>query len=620
MNTSAQSLQARIGKYRLLAELGSGGMAHVFLAVVRSSSGFSKLVVLKVLRQTMAREADSLQMFLDEARLAGRLNHPNVVQTYEVTEMDGQHVIIMEYLDGQPLSSVLGGMSRLEVAQRNPMYALRAVVDALGGLHYAHEAKDYDGGPLNLVHRDVSPQNIFITYDGQVKVLDVGIAKAVTSMAETRQGVLKGKLGYMAPERFTDEGIDRRVDIYAMGVVLWEILAGQRLWKRQSEAQLVHKILSGQVQRPSELVPGVPETIERVCMRSLARNRDERYSTAADFQADLESAIATVGTSAGARDLGTFVAELFAEQRQAVTSAVESQLSATLTDDECDVEVPGAEDDSDARRSNPVASCSGSVPPGLARLGNAGDWNAGSSDKEIVVDWNTQGSGASKIGVLQASLPSQAVAAGAARRRTVLALVLIAGVLVVAVVGGLGLGKSKGPDGNGVASIGSEQRSYGASAGANSAAATVSATAQPNTVVVEIEAKPTRAKITYDSEVLAANPSTKHIARDGRTHRLRVEAEGYETQTIEFIADKDRVLVVVLDKLQEVAPKGQGEGQRISGSTKGGAAATAAKQEQAVTQPSSPASDNSSEGASDGLRARPKRKTDRKVDVTNPWE
>src|SRR5260370_910736 len=187
------------GKYKLLAELGRGGMANVYLAVARGPSGFNKLVVLKCLRSDLASDTELLAMFLDEARLAARLNHPHVVQTYEVGEYVGRPVIVMEYLEGQVLSSLV---QRAQSNNALPLSLhLRVIIDALEGLHHAHELTDYDGKPLGLVHRDISPQNVFVTFDGHVKVLDFGIAKAATSQSQTATGILKGKVKYMAPEQ-----------------------------------------------------------------------------------------------------------------------------------------------------------------------------------------------------------------------------------------------------------------------------------------------------------------------------------------------------------------------------------------------------------------------------------
>jgi serine/threonine-protein kinase len=218
---------ATFGKYQLCAKLGSGGQAEVYLALMKGPAGWSKLVVLKRLRSPVGGDAQLVSMFLDEARLAARLGHPNVVHTYEVGDHAGEYFIAMEYLEGQPMNKV----ARTPEARRRmrPAMWARVAAEALSGLHYAHELADYDGTPLGIVHRDVSPHNIFVTYDGEVKLVDFGVAKALTNNEKTETGALKGKVSYMAPEQAMGTP-DRRADLFSMGCVLWEFLTGQKLF------------------------------------------------------------------------------------------------------------------------------------------------------------------------------------------------------------------------------------------------------------------------------------------------------------------------------------------------------------------------------------------------------
>jgi serine/threonine-protein kinase len=210
----------QVDRYRLIAGIGTGGMADVYLAVYGNADidRFQKLLVLKILKPELSADPEFVAMFLDEARLAARLNHPNVVQTIEVGENAGRHFLAMEYLEGQPLNrvmQVLGGHSGFDLSGR-----LTVLLRALAGLDYAHELADYDGTPLSVVHRDVSPGNILVGYGGQIKLMDFGIAKAKDSSSETRVGMFKGKTAYMAPEQARAGAVDRRADIYAAGVVL----------------------------------------------------------------------------------------------------------------------------------------------------------------------------------------------------------------------------------------------------------------------------------------------------------------------------------------------------------------------------------------------------------------
>ena len=207
-------------------------MADVFLAVQSgpTGSGFQKLMVVKRLRQNLADEPEFVAMLVDEARIAARLNHPNVVQTNEVGELNGQYFIAMEYLDGQPLHRIQHRNAQRQKDGATAPFSkdLQYVVllDVLAGLHHAHELLDYDGTPLQIVHRDMTPHNIFVTYEGQVKVVDFGIARAVGRSAETRQGIIKGKVRYMAPEQAIGHNVDRRADVFAIGIILWEVASG----------------------------------------------------------------------------------------------------------------------------------------------------------------------------------------------------------------------------------------------------------------------------------------------------------------------------------------------------------------------------------------------------------
>ncbi|HSC87419.1 MAG TPA: serine/threonine-protein kinase, partial [Polyangiaceae bacterium] len=256
--TSASPAAPRFqGKYRVLAQLGQGGTANVMLAVARGPSGFNKLVVLKSMRGNAQAEPEIAKMFLSEARLAARLNHHNVVQTNEVFESPEGPVIVMEYLEGQALSQVAARARGKDVFPLR--MHLRVICEALAGLHHAHELSDFDGRPLGVVHRDVSPHNVFITYDGQVKVLDFGIAKLSGAHADTATGVLKGKLRYMAPEQITGEAIDRRADIFAIGVMLWEAASGQRMWRDVSDVTIMNRILNAELPSLREAKPDAPD-------------------------------------------------------------------------------------------------------------------------------------------------------------------------------------------------------------------------------------------------------------------------------------------------------------------------------------------------------------------------
>jgi serine/threonine-protein kinase len=317
-------------KFRDIAELGKGGMGDVFLTVAPGPVGFNKLLVHKRLRPTLACDPEFLRIFLNEARLSARLNHANIVQTYEVGFDGSNHYIAMEYLDGQPLHRILrrarsGTTFTLEMQ-------LRVLADMLAGLHYAHELCDYDGEPLAIIHRDISPANIFVCYDGQVKLVDFGIAKS-TKSGETQIGVFKGKIQYVSPEQYRGDPLDRRADIYSTGVVLWEAATGRRMWKDAGDVTVIHRVATGDVPPPSSVNPGVPPRLEAICMKALALRPEDRYPTAAALQADIEAFLQERGARLTARDVGAAISPWFAEERAHLKVLIDDQMRAATDPD-----------------------------------------------------------------------------------------------------------------------------------------------------------------------------------------------------------------------------------------------------------------------------------------------
>jgi serine/threonine-protein kinase len=297
-------------------------MAHVFLAVGRGPSGFNKLVVLKVMKKHLAVDNDMRRMFLAEARLSARLNHANIVQVYEVADGGASPCIVMEYLEGQSMASVLrAGGERFTL----PMQ-LRTIAETLAGLHYSHELRDYDGTPLQIVHRDVSPQNVFVTYDGVVKLLDFGIAKVTSAPTETQTGIVKGKISYMAREQLLGEPLDRRADIFSVGCMLWAAAAGATMWEGQPEGTIMRCLIQGDIPKPSTKRP-VDPTLEAIVMKAVAADPVDRYPTALDLQQDIDQYLAGLSTPPTTRTVGVLVSELFANERSGRDTTVSSALS-----------------------------------------------------------------------------------------------------------------------------------------------------------------------------------------------------------------------------------------------------------------------------------------------------
>ena len=315
------------GKYQLFASLGRGGMADVFLAVARGQMGFNKLAVIKRLRQALAEESAFRTMFLDEARLAARLSHPNIVHTYEVGEQGGVYFIAMEYLEGQSLNKVLKeALRRKEVIE--PEVGARIIADALGGLAYAHALADYDGRPLGIIHRDVSPHNIFVTYDGHTKLVDFGIAKAALSSTETEVGVLKGKVAYMSPEQAMGGRIDQRADLFAMGIVLWELIARQRLMTGESAANTLHKLMNEPIPRLSRAVPGIDPALEAIVMRSLEKDPNYRFQSAGEMRDALDDWLRSRPRQTRQEDVSRKMLGLFGTVREEVQRQVQKHMGA----------------------------------------------------------------------------------------------------------------------------------------------------------------------------------------------------------------------------------------------------------------------------------------------------
>lgn len=273
---------------RFLCRLGQGGMAEVHLANAAPPNAPPSLVVVKRMHQQHVDDPSTVGMFLDEARLALRLSHPNIVRTDRLGSFDGRHGIVMEFLEGQPFHQVLKRAYETE-ATLSLEVVVQIAIAALDGLHYAHELKDQEGNPLQIVHRDVSPQNLFITYDGAVKLLDFGIAKNALQDGRTRTGLLKGKVSYMAPEQARGDELDRRADIWSLGVVLWEAVTGSRLFKGSNEAATLHMTLTDDVAPPSMRRPDLPPELEAILLRALQRDPAQRYATAAAMRDELEA-------------------------------------------------------------------------------------------------------------------------------------------------------------------------------------------------------------------------------------------------------------------------------------------------------------------------------------------
>jgi serine/threonine-protein kinase len=280
----------RLGRYVLHEPIATGGMASVHFGRALGPVGFARAVAIKRLHPHLAHDPEFVTMFLDEARLAARVLHPNVVSTLDVVSTKGEVFVVMEYVRGEALSRLFGSARAVGI-QVPPAVVASIAVGVLHGLHAAHEAKTEQGEPLSIVHRDVSPQNILVGDDGLARIADFGVAKAAWRFQCTREGQIKGKLSYMSPEQAGRDPVDRRADIYAMGIVLWEGLTGRRLFEGDSPASILASILSMEVEPPSRIVPSIPAALDRVVARALSRDPAARFATALEMTTAIESAL-----------------------------------------------------------------------------------------------------------------------------------------------------------------------------------------------------------------------------------------------------------------------------------------------------------------------------------------
>ncbi|HJK92685.1 MAG TPA: serine/threonine-protein kinase, partial [Polyangiaceae bacterium LLY-WYZ-15_(1-7)] len=280
------------GKYLLLERIAVGGMAEVFLSKSFGIEGFEKVIAIKRILPTMAEDDDFIEMFIDEAKIAGHLNHANIVPIYELGKIGESHYIAMEYVWGKDLLQIMNRFRRMRKRMPPTMVGFIAT-KMCEALEYAHTKRDRRGQPLNLIHRDISPQNILCSYDGAVKLIDFGIAKAASRTTKTQAGVLKGKFGYMSPEQVRGLPIDHRSDIFAVGTCMYEMLTADRLFVGESDFSTLEKVRHAAVQAPSEMVPGVPKEFDEIVMRALAREPADRWQSAGELQEAIMEFLAT---------------------------------------------------------------------------------------------------------------------------------------------------------------------------------------------------------------------------------------------------------------------------------------------------------------------------------------
>lgn len=320
-NQSVQPI--RFGKYVLLDRINVGGMAEVFKAKAFGVEGFEKIVAIKRILPTMSEDDEFIKMFVDEARITVQLHHENIVQVHELGREADQYYIAMEYVSGRDMRQVLDAMKKR--GQRIPVAtAAYIAANVAEGLDYAHHKTDASGKNLKLIHRDVSPQNILVSYDGAVKITDFGIAKAEDRASKTQAGVLKGKFAYMSPEQVRGQEIDGRSDIFAVGILLYEMVTGERLFLGESDFSTLDKVRKAEVQPPTELNTDLPAELEAIILKALAREPDERFLRGAELAEALERFLIEDSSIFSAKRMRAFMTQNFAEDQERELSRMRS--------------------------------------------------------------------------------------------------------------------------------------------------------------------------------------------------------------------------------------------------------------------------------------------------------
>lgn len=537
-------------RYQVITTLGQGGMARVLLTMSRGPAGVTKLLVVKELKEELKGDPEFVTMFLDEARIAARLNHPNVIQTYEVSN-DGEHpIIVMEYLEGQSLSAVLGRVGRKSMPLDLHLYILSQVA---AGLHYAHDLKSFDGSDLGLVHRDVSPHNVFVTYDGRVLLVDFGIAKAADSAGFTRTGVFKGKIGYASPEQLGAGGagmsVDRRADVFALGVMLWEALARRRLTFGELEAVVMKRRIEGSDLPIREAAPDAPPELCAICEKAMAHKVEARYASAAEMRQAIDAYLES-SRRVGSEDLGALVRQTFAADREKVRALVEAQMKSLKSQS------------TTGEHTAPVLSERTPTPR-----------REQSEPRESTM----------KAATATGPIPSQQPPAARGR------IFVIAGVAVAAAVAVLSLARG-GP----------------APAPAAPPAPSARAPEPAATVEVWISAEPADARIYLDDTPLQANPWKGAMGRSALTRKLRVSAPGFAPDERLISFDRDVRLELSLRPAPSATPS----------ATPSAAPSAAAVAPRVPLLPGPGPAKTAAPGPGEALSPQPTKKTTRSIDDT----
>jgi serine/threonine-protein kinase len=542
-----------VGRYDVVGPLATGGMAEILLGRIVGPSGFQRPVVIKRILPHLARDKGFMEMFLDEARIVAGIRHPNVVQVHELGHEADELFLVMEYLEGE---SAAGLTKRLRANDEPLDYTLAAYIvsEACAGLHAAHELVDAQGQKQNVVHRDVSPQNVFVTYSGEVKVLDFGIAVAADRVTRTEAGTFKGKFEYSSPEQCRGQRLDRRSDVFALGILLFELATGKRLFKRMGQLATLRAICEEPIIRPTELVPEFPIALQDVIMRALERDRERRYPTALELRRDLLSAIRTMTADVAPEErLAAAMKRLFSDRVLEKSAMLRRVEAGSVVDD-----IPAPETDTSIEIPLAIDFRSDPPPPGDAPVAV--------TEKLPISDIRASLYGSEALSESRAELPP------AEPRRASRAVVLGAGIGGVLLLGIVGLAASyaRAPD--------PKPKPVAQGSAAPTAAMTADpmpalpaatpvavAAAIPSEVVIRIETSPPKAHVFLAGEDRGVSPVDLRLARGTEVTALEIRRDGYVTQVEKVTPEMDQKLKLTL------VPAAKGPAPKATASAAAGA-------------------------------------------------
>ena len=470
------------GRYELLKRLAGGGMGEVYLARQRGLDGFQKLLVIKTLLPHLCEDEEFITMFKDEARVTAQLIHPNICQVFEFDQVGDTYYMAMEYLRGEDVRRMWKACELKGTPLRVPLIC-RVIADAAAGLDFAHSLRNSAGEPYHIVHRDISPQNILVTFEGGVKLIDFGVAKAAGRAQHTRTGALKGKYSYMSPEQVAGLDIDGRSDIFALGIVLHELLTGRRLFKAESDVQTLARVREALVPKPSRLNPQLPPGLDEIVLKALAKNPDDRYRTAQEFRLALEDWLIQGRMSASSAHLAEFLKVLYGERLEK-----ESRLGPLMGDPGLSAAPAGATPSGNSPLSGKSPSAKSIELHGPAPLA-APSGATVNQRASVGGDLSTARTESGAAPFKDKSSIRAAVAAAAA-------LILVAGFFVLRAPG------SRAP-------------------------APQPAAAEPRPAELTVVTEPESATLTIDGA-----PSPKHVTRRPGPARIEIFADGYTAQVV----------------------------------------------------------------------------------------